>query len=119
MLPDLPQGIIFQQDGAPPHYSREVRALLDEKLPDSWIGRGGPTNWPPRLPDLTLLEFFLWGYVKDRVFRTRVTSITNLKRRITTAIRTIDTDILENVWNNLNERLNTIIRQNGSHIEHL
>ncbi len=45
MLPDLPQGTIFQQDGAPPDYSREFRALLDEKLPDSWIGRGGPTKF--------------------------------------------------------------------------
>lgn len=57
--------------------------------------------------------------MKDRVYRTRVTSITNLKRRITTAIREIQTDILKNVWNNLNERLNTVIRQNGGHIEHL
>lgn len=57
MLPNLSQDTIFQQDGAPPHYSREVRDLLDEKLPDSWIGRGGPTNWPPRSPDLTPLDF--------------------------------------------------------------
>ena len=26
--------------------------------------------WPPRSPDITPLDFFLWGYVKDRVCRT-------------------------------------------------
>ena len=25
------------------------------------IGREGPTPWPPRSPDITPLDFFLWG----------------------------------------------------------
>ena len=119
MLPSLPPGTLFQQDGAPPHYSREVRALLDEKLPDLWIGRAGSTNWPARSPDLTPLDFFLWGYVKDKVYSTRVPNVTQLKRRITSAIRSVHAEVLENVWKNLDERLNEVVRQNGGHIEHL
>lgn len=34
MLKSVPLDTLFQQDGAPPNYSRKVRALLDEKLPD-------------------------------------------------------------------------------------
>ncbi|KAK8403570.1 hypothetical protein O3P69_000549 [Scylla paramamosain] len=34
--------IYFQQDGAPPHYHRDVRAYLDAVFPDTWIGRRGP-----------------------------------------------------------------------------
>ncbi|XP_068207675.1 uncharacterized protein [Palaemon carinicauda] len=30
--------IYFQQDGAPPHYHRDVRAYLDAVFPDTWIG---------------------------------------------------------------------------------
>ncbi|KAJ4442997.1 hypothetical protein ANN_04645 [Periplaneta americana] len=30
---------IFQQDGAPPHWYREVRRNLNEGLPNRWIGR--------------------------------------------------------------------------------
>lgn len=119
MLPSLPPGTLFQQDGAPPHYSREVRALLDEKLPDLWIGRAGSTNWPARSPDLTPLDFFLWGYVKDKVYSTRVPNVTQLKRRITSAIRSVHAEVLQNVWKNLDERLNEVVRQNGGHIEHL
>ena len=35
----------FQQDGAPPHYHRDVRAYLDDNLPGHWIGRRGPMSF--------------------------------------------------------------------------
>jgi len=35
------------------------------------------------------LDFFLWGYVKDKVFSTPVPDITNWKARITDAFATI------------------------------
>lgn len=38
-------------------------------FPDWWIGRDGPINWPPRSPDISPLDFFLWGYVKDIVYQ--------------------------------------------------
>jgi hypothetical protein len=25
-------------------------------------------NWPPRNPDLTTCDFFLWGFLKDLVY---------------------------------------------------
>ena len=53
--------------------------FLDATFPNRWIGRDGPTPWPPRSPDITPLDFFLWGYVKDKVFSTPVPDITNLK----------------------------------------
>ena len=33
-----------------------------------WIGRAAPIAWPPRSPDLTPMDFFLWGFGKDQVF---------------------------------------------------
>ena len=59
---------IFQQDGAPAHTSRLVTEYLQRKLGDRWISKRGPVNWPPRSPDLTPLDFFLWGYVKDKLY---------------------------------------------------
>ena len=44
------------------------------------------------------LDFFLWGYVKDKVFSTPVPDITNLKARITEAFATITEDMLGNAW---------------------
>lgn len=56
---DVP--IIFQQDGAPPHYHRDVRNYLDHQYPGRWIGRRGAVEWPARSPDLTPMDFFFVG----------------------------------------------------------
>ena len=54
----------LQQDGAPPHYARIVRDFLNERFNNRWIGRGGPVAWPPRSPDQTSPDFYLWGFLK-------------------------------------------------------
>lgn len=36
------RSIILQQDGAPPHFARDVRQYLDHQFPQRWIGSGGP-----------------------------------------------------------------------------
>ena len=63
--------VIFQQDGAPLHCGLAVRQFLNDTFPERWIGCDGPIPWPPRFPDVTPLDFFLWGYVKDIVYRTK------------------------------------------------
>lgn len=76
MLLEQHANIIFQEDGAPLHYSRAVQDLLNEKLPDLWIGRKGPVNWAAQSSDLPPIDFFFWAYVKDNVFNTRYNSST-------------------------------------------
>ncbi|KYQ49066.1 hypothetical protein ALC60_12123 [Trachymyrmex zeteki] len=74
----------FQQDGVPLHFSRATRTLLNEIFGDRWISRGGPLQWPPRSFDLIPLNYFLWGYVKEKVmFKSHTpTAKEDLKRRI-------------------------------------
>ena len=67
-VPQIPPGFIFQQDGAPPHFHRDVTTFLDETFPGCWVRRGGPTAWPPRSPDLTPLEFFFHGGLLRTVY---------------------------------------------------
>jgi len=64
----------FQHDGAPPHYTIRVRELLNELFPNRWLGRDGPVTWPPRSPDLTPLDYYLWGHMKTLVYETKVQS---------------------------------------------
>lgn len=59
MLPNLPPDTIFRQNGAPSHYSLEVRQLLNENMPDPWIGIADFIRWLARAPDLISLEFFI------------------------------------------------------------
>jgi len=108
--------IIFQQDGATPHWGSHVRRFLDATFPNRWIGRDGPTPWPPRSLDITPLDFFLWGYVKDKVFSTPVPDITNLKARITDAFAAINEDILENTWRKIDYRLDVLRATKGAYV---
>jgi len=32
------------------------------------FGRGGTVVWPPRSPDITPLDFYLWGYMRQKVY---------------------------------------------------
>jgi hypothetical protein len=62
--------IVLVQDGAPPHWARIVRDYLDEEFPMRWIGRGSPfIPWPPYSPDLTPMDFFIWGHLKGLLYR--------------------------------------------------
>ena len=57
LLPQLEEDdnmdIVFQQDGAPPHWAWEVRNFLNTTFNGMWCGRGGPTAWLPNSPDHT------------------------------------------------------------------
>ena len=109
--------VIFQQDGAPAHSSSQVRDTLDVALPGRWIGRGGPISWPPRSPDLTPLDFFLWGYLKSKVYAKPLASVCDLKRRITEEIMSISQDILDHVWKKFERRLEVVLQNGGAHVE--
>ncbi|GFV06774.1 uncharacterized protein TNCV_1611871 [Trichonephila clavipes] len=67
------QDFIFHQNGAPPHFHNDVRRYLNEHLPQRWIDRTGRDDkellkWPLRSPDMAACDFFLWSFIKDKVF---------------------------------------------------
>ena len=69
-------------------------------------------------PDLTPCDFFLWGYIKDRVFVPPVpVSLIELKQRITTAAASVDEDMLRSVWTELDYRIDIRRVTKGSDIE--
>jgi hypothetical protein len=63
---------VVQHDKAPSLYTRLLRKHLIDTFPNRWIGRGSTINWPPRSPDLTALDFCLWGWMKSGVCRRKV-----------------------------------------------
>ena len=75
----------LQHDGAPIHYTRMVIQHLNNTYPNRWIGRGSLIHWPARSPDLTTLDFCLWGWLKGEVYRTKVDTLADLVARINNA----------------------------------
>jgi hypothetical protein len=68
---DMFRGLWWAQDGAPAHRLIAVRDRLNAVFGNNrTIGLGHDVEWPPRSPDLTPCDFFMWGYLKDKVFST-------------------------------------------------
>ena len=91
--------------------------MLNDVFPDGWIGRGGPTSWPPRSPDVTPLDFFLLGFVKTKVFIDEIADIEELKTRITHAVVSVTPQMLLNTWKEFEKRLLKLRENGGKHVE--
>lgn len=107
------------QDGAPVHYASDVRDWLDENFSARWIGRRGAIDWPARSPDLTPTDFFLWGHLKEIVYRNKLRNLSDLKQSIITAFSSLDSDLCEKVCESVAERLQKCINADGHQFEHL
>ena len=107
----------FQQDGAPPHYATKVREWLDEHFPGRWFGRRGPVEWPARSPDLTPLDFFLWGVIKNSVYGNRPRSIADLRASIQNACDLITPALCAKVCGSVGSRYAECVKAEGQHFE--
>lgn len=127
LLDDVPlrfiRGLHYQHDGAPAHFELNVRRHLTDIYQQRWIGRGAPVQWPPRSPDLTPLDFFLWARVKSLVYDdgNGPATVQELRNKITAAFETIRNTpaVLNSLNTNLRKRAVLCIRQGGRHFEQL
>ncbi|KAK9506996.1 hypothetical protein O3M35_008833 [Rhynocoris fuscipes] len=78
--------------GTPAQNARIVGEYLHVKFSRKWIGTIGPVSWPARFPDLTPLDYFLCGIVKDNVYQSE-----DLKMRIVPACGEKTPEVLQNV----------------------
>jgi hypothetical protein len=60
---------------------------------------------------------FLWGYVKNIVYKTPVTSLDELKLKIVAAIETVTLQILENSWRETEYSSDISRAMKGAHVE--
>ena len=103
----------FQQDGATPHTANSVQNWLSSKFGDKFVDK---KKWPPRSPDLNPCDFFLWGYLKSRVYNPLPRNLDDLKANIEREIKTIKIDLLKSTFLNFEKRLNLFIEKKGGRI---
>ena len=109
--------MIFQHDGAPAHFSRRVREFLNAHYPDRWMGRGGPIIWPARSPDLNVIDYFLWGYIKNLVDHRRDGTEEEVKAAIIAAFNTITPEMAYRASRNIIRRAELCLQKRGRHFE--
>ncbi|KFM73374.1 hypothetical protein X975_20478, partial [Stegodyphus mimosarum] len=81
------------------------------------ISRYFPTAWPPRSPDLTPCDFWLWGYLKSKVYQGVVQSLAMLKDNMSRTVREIPADMLLSAVVHTVHRMQYVVHNNRSHIE--
>lgn len=126
VLPELdrlgfnPHEICYLHDGAPAHYTIDVREFLNEHF-QSWIGRGaGPLiDWAPRSPDFNKCDIFLWPFIKNIVYKIKSNTIDELQNKIDEAHDHVTLETLDGLQRNLIERLEKCIGVDGAIFEHL
>jgi len=105
---------------APPiHFRQNVTAYLDENLPGQPIGWRGAVEFHPRSPDLTPLDFYLWGTLKDVVYRRKLATLVVLREEIEMACTVIHVGTLVNVAQAVVCRNQKCLDADGNHFEHL
>ena len=75
--------------------------------------------WPPRSPDLTPPDFYLWGKLKGLVYADSPRSIHNLKHNIRQVIADIRCEELHQVFSSLRRRVELCLQEDGSHFQQL
>ncbi|EFN79275.1 hypothetical protein EAI_06104, partial [Harpegnathos saltator] len=70
------------------------------------ISRRGDVNSPPRSCDLTPLDFFLWGFLKGKVYANDPQTIPELKEEIRRTINEISPQLCQNVIEDFVKRMN-------------
>jgi DNA-binding Lrp family transcriptional regulator len=104
----------FQQDGAPAHRARETVELLGKETPD-FIP---PTLWPPNSPDLNPVDYQIWSVMQERVYRTKVRDIEDLRQRIVQVWDDFDQGIIDASVKQWRMRLRACVAANGGQFEH-
>ena len=112
----------WAQDGAPCHSRREVTARLTELFGDRVIAMNRAVEWPARSPDLTPLDFFLWGYLKSKVSynATRKSCRTCHERRIREEMTVLRQDraMIRRAVFDMVRRAQVCTERNEGHVEY-
>ena len=113
------ENIWWVQDGAPCHRLRVVTDRLRELFGHQVVTLNREVEWPQRSPELTPSDFFLWGYLNQRVYVRPPTDIITLRQKITEEFNAIKNNpaMVQRVIGAFQNRARLCIERNGGHVE--
>jgi len=99
----------FQQDNAPAHRARETVQLLTRETPDFIAANS---------PDLNPVDYQIWGKLQERVYRSRIRDIDQLKSRLINKWEHFHQMFIDEAVRQWRPCLRACIRAHGGHFEH-
>ncbi|GBM90350.1 hypothetical protein AVEN_47489-1 [Araneus ventricosus] len=104
--------------GSPPHKVSSVQQYIRDTFLQQVIGYGGCVEWSPRSPNLNTLDFFLWGYIKQRVYATLPPILQELRNHTTDTCARVSPAMLYNVQREVQSLVHMCIVAEGHRFEH-
>ena len=84
-----------------------------------FINRRADVVWPPRSCDLTSLDYYLWGAVKDKCYTDKPEAIDALKDNIREAMGEIQLHTNDHVRKNWTDRVGYCMASRDSHLNEI
>ena len=111
--------LYWSQDGAPAHTTRRNLAYLHQNFGNRVISRGAINgiNWPARSPDLNPCDFFLWGFLKDRVYSPKPQNLLQLEQNIRREVASIPAPMATKVIRSMRTRAQLCLASRGGYFE--
>ena len=107
--------IWFEQDGTTCHIAETTLDVLYPVFEDRVISRRVDVVWPPRSCDLTPLDYYLWGAIKDKCYADQSETINALKDNIVE----IQLHTIDNVLKDSTDRVGYCMASRGSHLNEI
>lgn len=123
VIPDIikkgytPNHFWYQQDNASAHTTEEMLAYLESIFEKKIILNKTTFEWPPNSPDLNPLDFFFWGYLKDKVFKYKNRNRNKLKENFSDCIKSIEPELIEKVIHAFPSRIEKCLKAEGEYFE--
>ena len=76
----------------------EIESFFDDRIISNAL-------WPPRSPDLSPPDFFLWGALKGKAYANKPHTIQELEKNIRREIAAISEDVLQATFANMKRRV--------------
>ena len=76
-------------------------------------------EWAPHLPDLSPMDFYLWGHLKEWVFLGQPQTIGGMKAAIINGINNISRDECTPVISHFERRVRLCLQRGGRHLKHV
>ncbi|GBM22762.1 hypothetical protein AVEN_196126-1 [Araneus ventricosus] len=81
---------VFHQDSTPSHASR----ITEKFLTDQQVQFLRPQQWKPNSRDAATCDYFLWGHLKNKLNKRRVSTLRSLQKSIREEVKKIPQEII-------------------------
>ncbi|KAL7290660.1 hypothetical protein TKK_0015421 [Trichogramma kaykai] len=84
----------------------------------TWVPMRGTIEWPAKSSDLTPLDFFFWGYIRNKIYVSKPGYSTDLRKRIVHKCADTSPEIIRSFIENFYVHLEICLKIYGGHFEH-